>query len=248
MSEVLLYAPYTRPTGRQVGRALGLPFGTFAFYQRKRRPIRRIAVRWGGVEGEQYEDARTLNKARAIRLASSKLNSFRRMAEAGVPVPRFSTSRADAQGWGTVVFGRTSQGFGGQGITVYQPGTGLGNHELFSEFIPNEREYRLHVCGGVVISVQRKYLERPELDDHGYIKNHQHGYVFETPRKELNKSRQEAAVAAVEALGLDFGAVDLVVDRAGKEFVLEVNTAPALSPLRLQQYTEALKKVLRGFN
>jgi D-alanine-D-alanine ligase-like ATP-grasp enzyme len=47
---------------------------------------------------------------------------------------------------------------------------------------------------------------------------------------------------------LDFGAVDLVVDRDNKEYVLEVNTAPALSPLRLQHYAEALRKVLRGIN
>jgi predicted ATP-grasp superfamily ATP-dependent carboligase len=248
VSEVLLYAPYTRPTGRTVGKALGLSFGTLAFFHRKRRHITRIALRWGGVDGEQYEDRRTLNKAGAIRGASSKGHSLRRFSEAGVSVPRFSTSPHEASGWGTVVFGRTNQGFGGQGITVYQPGAVLGRHELYTEFIPNEREYRLHVCGGVVISVQRKYLERAHLDDHGYIKNHQHGYVFQTPQKELNKSRQEAAIAAVEALGLDFGAVDLVVDRDNKEYVLEVNTAPALSPLRLQHYTEALRKVLRGIN
>jgi len=248
MSEVLLYAPFTRPTGRTVGRSLGISYGTLAFFTRKRRPISRIAIRWGGVEGERYEDRRTLNKAAAIRTASSKVHSLRLFSEADVPIPRFTTSSREASEWETVVFGRTSQGFGGRGITVYQPASQLGQHDLFTEFIPNEREYRLHVCGGVVISVQRKYLERPHLDNHGYIKNHQHGYVFETPKKELNKSRQEAAIAAVKALGLDFGAVDLIVDRDGKEYVLEVNTAPALSPLRLQQYTEALKKVLRGTN
>jgi glutathione synthase/RimK-type ligase-like ATP-grasp enzyme len=248
VSEVLLYAPYTRPTGRTVGKALGLSFGTLAFFQRKGRPISRIVLRWGGVEGDRYEDRRTLNKSAAIRTASSKVHSLRRFREAGVPVPRFTTDPNEARQWGTVVFGRTSQGFGGRGITVYQPGTNPGHHELFTEFIPNEREYRLHVCGGLVISIQRKYLERPNLDDHGYIKNHQHGYVFQTPQKELNKSRQEAAIAAVEALGLDFGAVDLVVDRDNKEYVLEVNTAPALSPLRLQHYAEALRKVLRGIN
>lgn len=98
----------------------------------------------------------------------------------------------------------------------------------------------------MVTSVQRKYLERPELNGNGFIKNLSHGYVFKTPEKDLNKSRKEAAIAAVEALGLDFGAVDMVVDEEGKEFVLEVNTAPALSPMRVQQYVEALRKIVRA--
>ena len=246
VSEVLLYKLSGRPTGRQIARQLGLSFGT-PFYLRK-NPPRRIAVRWGGAEWPEYEDARTINKSAAIRLASSKLSSFRRMAEAGVPVPRFTASRNEAGAWGNdvVVFGRTSQGFQGRGIRVYEPGAHIGQHELFTEYIPNEREYRLHVCGGVVISVQRKYLERPGLNGQGYIKNHDHGYVFKTPEKDLNTSRKEAAVAAVEALGLDFGAVDMVVGEDNKEYVLEVNTAPALSPLRIRAYADALKKVLNG--
>ena len=246
VSEVLLYKLSGRPTGRQIAKSLGLPFGT-PFYYRK-HPPRRIAVRWGGAEWPEFEDARTVNKSAAIRLASSKLSSFKRLAEADVAIPRFSTSRSTAAEWGTTVFGRTSQGFQGRGIHVYRPGAALGQHELFTEFIPNEREYRLHVCGGVVISVQRKYLERPELNGQGFIKNHDHGYVFKTPEKDLNTSRKEAAVAAVAALGLDFGAVDMVIGEDGKEYVLEVNTAPSLSPMRVEQYASALKKVLHGAN
>jgi glutathione synthase/RimK-type ligase-like ATP-grasp enzyme len=115
---------------------------------------------------------------------------------------------------------------------------------LYVEFIPNEREYRLHVIGGMVVSVQRKYLERPHLSEGGFVKNHAHGYVFKTPERGLNASRHRAAIQAVELLGLDFGAVDMVVDHEGKEYVLEVNTAPALSPKRIEQYVTALRPLL----
>jgi glutathione synthase/RimK-type ligase-like ATP-grasp enzyme len=69
--------------------------------------------------------------------------------------------------------------------------------------------------------------------------------VFKTPARKLNKSRTDAAVKAVEALGLDFGAVDLVVDHQGLEYVLEVNTAPACSPKTLQAYAFQLANLIR---
>lgn len=241
---VLLYKLSGRPTGRQIARGLGLSFGT-CFYFRRNVPDS-IAIRWGGAELPDKDTNSTLNKAESIRTASSKIASFRRFAEADVPIPRFTTRRSEASEWGCTVFGRTSQGFQGRGISVYRPGDPLGNHDLYTEFIPNEREYRLHVVGGVVVSVQRKYLEHPHLQGDGHIKNHGHGYAFKTPERELNNSRKEAAIAAVEALGLDFGAVDMIVDADGKEYVLEVNTAPALSPMRVEQYLQALRPLLRA--
>lgn len=243
MSGVLLYKLSGRPTGREIARGLGVSFGTARYF--RACPPQRIAIRWGGAElPEKDAPGRTINPAEAIRRASGKLGSFRAFRDAEVPIPRFTTSASEAREWGTTVFGRTSEGFQGRGISVYHPGEQLLRHELYTEFIPNEREYRLHVCGGVVISVQRKYLERPELRGNGYIKNQGHGYVFKTPERELNQSRKDAAVAAVTALGLDFGAVDLIIDDEGKEYVLEVNTAPSLSPMRVQQYLEALRPML----
>lgn len=244
MSGVLLYKLSGRPTGRQIARGLGLSFGTARYF--RENPPGRIAIRWGGAElPEKDAPGVTINPAEAIRTASSKLASFGRFREVECPIPRYTTKRDVAAGWGTTVFGRTSEGFQGRGIRVYQPGEPLGVHQLYTEYIPNEREYRLHVCNGVVVSVQRKYLENPAIDNGGYIKNHSHGYVFKTPERELNNTRKEAAIAAVSALGLDFGAVDLIIDAEGKEYVLEVNTAPSLSPLRVEQYLEALRPLLQ---
>ena len=56
----------------------------------------------------------------------------------------------------------------------------------------------------------------------------------------------EEAEEAVLALGLDFGAVDLVLCKdTGLPYVLEVNTAPGLhSPTVLAAYVEAIKEML----
>lgn len=239
-----LYHGTTRPTGKYLARALGCSgFGTVKTLRDRRIDY---LLRWGNSD-QEYRDANgVIQKASAIRLASDKLATFCKLAEAGVPIPRFTTSAGEANGWGTTVFGRTRSGSKGRGISVYDPGA-VGNynvHPLYTEFIPNDREYRLHVVGGNVVRVQRKYLEREELNGEGYIKNHNHGYVFKQPQRDLNTSRKDAAVAACAALGLDFGAVDMVIDGSGKEYVLEVNTAPSCSPLTAKAYTGALSALI----
>lgn len=238
-----LYHSTTRPTGKHLARALGATgFGTCKTLKERRVDF---LLRWGNSDQEQRDAGVVIQKAKAIRLASDKLAAFRSLAEAGVPIPRFTTSADEANGWGTTVFGRTRHGSKGHGITVFQPGDARWGHALYTEFVPNDREYRLHVVGGDVVRVQRKYLERQELNGDGFIKNHDHGYVFKQPQKALNTSRTDAAVAACAALGLDFGAVDMVVDQQGKEYVLEVNTAPSCSPLTGKAYVEALAGLIQ---
>ena len=239
----MLYRLGGRPTGREIARRLGISFGTCSYFDRT-RPNWEVAIRWGGAEAPARDTPQTLNPAEAIR-RTGKLTAFRLMQDAGVSIPEFTTNQHEAREWGTRYLGRTTNDRAGRGITVYGAGDAPLHHPLYVRFIPNDREYRLHVVRGVVVSTQRKYLERPELDDGGIIKNHDHGYVFKTPERELHDSRKQAAIKAVEALGLDFGAVDLIVDQEGKEYVLEVNSAPALSPKRIEQYVEALRPLLQ---
>lgn len=238
-----LYHSTTRPTGKWLAKALGFPgFGTCKTLKERREDF---VLRWGNSDQAWRDgDGSVLNPSSAIRTAADKLVALQRMAGSGVPVPRFTTDAGTAAAWGTVVFGRTRHGSKGAGITVLQPGAVPWGHALYTEFIPNTREYRLHVVNGVVVRVQRKYLEREGLNGDGYIKNHDHGYVFKQPQKALNASRTDAAVAACAALGLDFGAVDMVIDDRGKEYVLEVNTAPSCSPLTGKAYVEALAALI----
>jgi glutathione synthase/RimK-type ligase-like ATP-grasp enzyme len=97
------------------------------------------------------------------------------------------------------------------------------------------------VVGDKVIRVQGKYLDKPALaKDKPWIRNYATGYRFRKPRLRLNQDRLDMSVAAVKSLGLDFGAVDLLVADDGSCAVLEVNTAPSCSPLTLGCYATAL--------
>lgn len=119
---------------------------------------------------------------------------------------------------------------------MFQPGEPLEGCDFYTAYVPNRREYRIHVFQGEVIRVQGKYLDYPEQHTNEYIKNYGQGFRFRAPDRELNADRLEAARRAVDALGLDFGAVDLLVGVDRLCYVLEVNTAPACSPLTAQAY------------
>lgn len=240
MSLYLAYHPKTRPTGRRLASAIGIVHrGTLVRRGKALETPPDFLVRWGNARYRELDQGRTLNPGAAILVAGDKPAALRKISEAGIRTPGFSTR---CPGTGDVL-ARSRRGFGGTDIQVcgHNPCVGA---EWFSTFIPNDREYRVHVVAGHVIRVVRKYLERPDQRRSEYVKNHANGYVFKTPSKKLNRGRTEASVKAVEALGLDFGAVDLVVDHEGLEYVLEVNTAPACSPKTLQAYAFQLAKLI----
>lgn len=102
------------------------------------------------------------------------------------------------------------------------------------EWIEADREFRVHVVYGKVI----KLSEKTPVGNFKQGESYFH-YPSDFPKK---KSLRELAVRAVEALGFDFGAVDVLWTANRGFFVLEVNTAPCLTNEKsdtLQRYVEA---------
>lgn len=240
-----LFHKTTRPTGRLLAKALGIRnFGSVV-----KAPLRPdFLIRWGNAMPVSLAPgAVELNPPRAISNASNKLRAFRLFREAEVSIPLFTDSRyeaVDLQRQGHTIFGRTVSGSKGRGIVIYSPDQEIGHHELYTAYIPNIREYRLHVVGDAVIRTQRKYPEKAGAQADAPIKNVEHGFVFKAPQKKLNPQREELAVQAVKALGLDFGAVDMVIDNTNTAYVLEINTAPACSPMTGTAYVTALRNLV----
>jgi hypothetical protein len=244
-----LFHKTTRPTGRLLAKALGIrKFGSTVKLEDYRSAGGSLdfLIRWGNAMPVRVNGTE-LNHPQAISSASNKLRAFRLFSEEGVSIPRFTDSRHEAvqlQAQGHTIFGRTTAGSKGRGIVIYPPGSEIGYHQLYTAFIPNVREYRLHVVGDSVIRTQRKYPERAGAREDAPIKNVEHGFVFKAPQNKLNKSREELAVSAVKALRLDFGAVDMVIDHTNIAYVLEINTAPACSPLTGTAYVTALRDLV----
>jgi glutathione synthase/RimK-type ligase-like ATP-grasp enzyme len=75
------------------------------------------------------------------------------------------------------------------------------------------------------------------------IRSNRKGWKFSSVKK-YSKPMADAAVKAVEALGLTFGAVDCCVDAAGNPFIIEVNTGPGLEETPFKAYVTAFKTAI----
>ncbi|MNL18562.1 hypothetical protein D3C87_1397120 [compost metagenome] len=100
------------------------------------------------------------------------------------------------------------------------------------------------------MDIQRKARRKDVADDaiNWKIRNHGNGFIF--ARNEDGITPPDVlvqAVNAVKALGLDFGAVDVIFnDKEQKAYVLEVNTAPGLAGETLQGYVKRFAQYVNG--
>jgi len=234
----LAYTKATRPTGRNMAKVLGIP----SYGIRPAPYALDVLIRWGSRKPMPPADV-VLNNASAIGVASDKIAAINAMMNAGVTtVPYFTTYREAREFTAGIVFGRSRTGYGGKDIVVYHPGDiPEQEHDFYTPYIRSTRELRIHVVGDKVVRIQGKYLDHPELDRDGLIRNHAHGYRFRSPRLELRPQRRQQAISAVTACGLDFGAVDMLLQEGGgASYILEVNTAPSCSPLTARCYAGEL--------
>lgn len=227
-------------------------------------------INWGNSrfnDTRVFGQARVLNAPEAIRRASMKTDAMAAMSAAGVPIVESTTDRSVAQGWmdsGSLVYARTVlQGHSGEGIVMAHRNpsevNGVGNAFTVQDTLPQarlytkgiyqqRREFRIHVMNGTVTYVQQKKRadgaqERPEYSN--VVRNYHTGWIYASSDIRPSDAALRAAVDAVTALGLDFGAVD-VITRRDNVWVLEVNTAPGLQGTNLSTYAENFCRIYRG--
>ena len=128
----------------------------------------------------------------------------------------------------------------------------LPDAPLYTKGILNNGEYRVHVFQGEVILYQKKSRRVDEETgevitaegEDADVRNLASNWIYRTGN--LNRlDRVEAlAIDAIDALGLDFGAVDIIMDIDGNVYVLEINSAPGLGNTdTLEAYTNAFNNL-----
>lgn len=206
--------------------------------------------RSGTVEGVQP----TLNPYAAVNTAANKLLSFRALQAGGVSIPEFTTSHTEATNWVNdgfkVVERHALRGHSGEGIEIVDNVESL-NHQvpLFVKYIPKQSEYRVHIVNNTIIDVQQKRRSRDvETENVNWqVRNLAGGFIFARENLDVPSMVLEEALKAVDAIGLDFGAVDLIYNNnRSTAYVLEVNTACGLQGTTLERYTEAFRAVIEG--
>lgn len=208
-----------------------------------------LIVNWGNSEVPSW-DATTipfLNNPVAVGYAVNKLRTFELLRRFNVPTPEWTTSFSLAQEWidqgETIVERHNLTGSKGDGIRIVNADSfdDVEHAQLYTKLIGRAREYRVHVFDGQVIDLQQK-KRREGNDSDGTIKNLDNGWVF--VRDDITpppRSIFDVSIRAVQALGLDFGGVDVLV-KDGQCYVLEINTAMGLEGATINSYTNAIKR------
>ena len=211
-----------------------------------------VVISWGNSSsfGSNLRLGRVINKPENIQYASNKLKTFDTLCAFGVITPCYTTNPDTAKRLFKRVFVRqTISGHSGEGIIVVdsEDVEELPPAPLYVEAIAKKNEYRAIVVGDKVVDLKQKRLSSNAPDDRSkFIRNLSNGWIFARENIEYVEGLNEIAINSVKALGLDFGAVDIITDRNNTLYVLEVNTAFGLEGQTIELVGDALKELIRS--
>ena len=211
-------------------------------------------INWGaGLNQFKMYYVIPLNNPVNVLYSSNKLHSFILFQGNNIPHPDFTDDIEEAKKWiadgYTVVCRKLLRSHSGKGIVIAKTVNELVIAPLYVKYFPKSYEFRIHVFNGKVIDYVQKKKKDGLTEEEGYnkyIRSHKNGWIFCRENIIERDDIKTLAVNAVKALGLDFGAVDVVMTSRGTAKVLEVNTAPALEGTTLKKYSEAIKEYVNG--
>jgi len=227
--------------------------------------LQRTIVNWGNsgrnLPPQGLGSNPVLNSFESVRNASCKLRTLEILSKAGVSIPEFFTSRTEAAQFlrdnprKRIVCRTVLNGNSGNGIVIATNPDELVRANLYTVYIPKQDEYRVHVFKDQdqeykVFDLQRKARSSntPDQEVDWQVRNLQGGFIFMREGVNFSTVPQDVidqATASVQALGLDFGAVDVVRNqRRNSAYVLEVNTAAGLEGTTLERYTSMIRSLL----
>ncbi len=206
-------------------------------------------INWGASSGPDYL-FEALNKPSAVRKASDKLLTFESNSDISVP---FTTDSDVAQTWlaeDNIVFSRgLTCASEGRGITVVHPGDQLPMAPLYTKGVVGCGELRIFIFRGEIFHEAKKMrLSSESREERGiteepddFVRNTKNHWIFGFQNIFVSERSREIAIQALDNIGLDFGAVDIIQGDT-ESWVLEVNSAFGITDGSTTQlrFTDAL--------
>jgi glutathione synthase/RimK-type ligase-like ATP-grasp enzyme len=219
---------------------------------REGKPVKNhLVINWGCSAIDREVGDKILNNPVNVAGAANKLLTFQMFAANDVPTVEWTTNPLEAAKWldegFDVVVRKKLSGHSGEGILILEAKNHIKNSvpeaaPLYTKYTKKKDEYRIHVFGGEILFQQRKARKKEVPDDqvNWQVRNLAGGFIFANDQIDAPECVKEASKSAVQALGLDFGAVD-VGFREGACVVYEVNTACGLQGKNLEAYVKAFQ-------
>ena len=174
------------------------------------------------------------NKTKSTKIALDKVVTFELFKDDGIIVP-YTTNIKEAAKWlkdGMVVARATATGHNSDGVTFCQDAEDLLNAEatFFTKYIDHTNEFRVNCWRNKVVSVYDK-VERKGL------------FSFELFQGVETQPQLVALVNKVfDKTSLDWFGMDVLRDKKGDLWMLEINSAPILYPYTLKKLTTIIKQ------
>ena len=211
-----------------------------------------VVINWGNgnYPAWDYHLPTIINSPKAICNSVNKIDMFYLFKKHGVNIPVWTQYKEWALKWlakGEWAVARTEiEGFDGSGIKLVKEAKDLPDCNLYSKYVPIDKEFRVYVFKDKVVDVlekKRKIIAKADP----YIHTESLGWVFCQNPEWWPKPAEQEAIKAVAALGLDFGGVDVIWNKEKESsIVLEVNTAPGIYGGTVPKYAKAISDYIAG--
>ena len=200
-----------------------------------------VILRWGAnhsrYRGRYPAGVRVLNPI----LVMSKLEQAHLFRQANVSMPTVYGSRAEWERDGSPqVVIKPEVGQMGTGMRLLTR-PGFDQHHLFQRYIPKEREFRAMMVDNLIAFFMEKH---PPANGDFRWNEHRGSEWSSVPNdRSLRQQVRVLGKAALDALGYNFGAVDIIMH--GRDlFVLEVNSRPEFGETNAQRFVNAINDYL----
>ncbi len=250
MNKVFLYSHNPKSQGaKRLAEALGIRCIKHNNSRFQPSPDK-IIINWGSSQGfDLYQNrVKWINHPFYVMEVQNKLWFFRGQdVNSKARIVPWTTRQDVAQEWNlkfSVVVRNLLTSSAGRGIIVVPPNGQIPEAPLYTKYIPKDAEFRVHIVGGEIIDVQRKIRDPNREPTNWKIRSHSNGFIFIRQGIHPSDDVLEQSKLAFSATGLDFGAVDIITNKEGQAFVLEVNSAPGIEETTVIKYKEALTKLI----
>lgn len=207
-----------------------------------------VVINWGCTKLPLWRGGvKIINNPANVLVTHNKLTFFEACYRVGLQdiVVPYTVDKDRAFKWledGYIVIARTKlTGHSGAGIEVLEGDGGWIDAPLYTRYIDKRDEYRIHIYQDAIIDMQQKKLKHG-AEGGWFIRNKKTGYAYCREDIVVPLEVKQAAFEAMEVSGLDFGAVDVIMETTHNQsaYVLEINSAPGLEGQTVKSYAKAI--------